>query len=263
MGEAIVITSGKGGVGKTTATLNIGAALALKGAHVVLVDTDIGLRNLDVVMGLEEKVTYDLIDVLEGKCRIRQALVDDPRFFGRLHLLPAAQTRDKREIEAEQMRSLAKELKGMFDFVLIDCPAGIETGFVNAVAGADSAVVVTMPEVSSVRDADKVISILKALSMPKPKIIVNRLRTKMVRRGDMMDENDMAEMLACELLGIIPDDETVIRAGNLGEPVVRGTSPVSLAYRNIAERLQGENVPLQVLHREKFSIFRKLKRKLG
>ena len=199
MGEAIVITSGKGGVGKTTATLNIGAALALKGAHVMLVDTDIGLRNLDVVMGLEDKIVYDLVDVVEGKCRLRQALVEDPRFFGRLHLLPAAQTRDKNVVTADQMRALMAELTQSVDYVLIDCPAGIEQGFQNAVAGANAAVVVTMPEVSAVRDADRVIGLLRAYDLPAPKLIINRIRAGMVRRGDMMSTNDMLDVLGCDL----------------------------------------------------------------
>ena len=247
MGEAIVITSGKGGVGKTTATLNIGAALALKGAHVMLVDTDIGLRNLDVVMGLEDKIVYDL--------------VEDPRFFGRLHLLPAAQTRDKNVVTADQMRALVGELVQGADYVLIDCPAGIEQGFQNAVAGANRAVVVTMPEVSAVRDADRVIGILRAYDLPAPKLIINRIRAGMVRRGDMMSTSDMLEVLGCDLLGVIPDDETVIRAGNLGEPVARGNTQVSLAYRNIASRLMGEEVPFQELTSAGF--FRKLLLKFG
>lgn len=240
MGEAIVVTSGKGGVGKTTCTLNIGAALALKGAHVVLVDTDIGLRNLDVVMGLEDRIVYDLVDVAQGRCRIRQALVEDPRFFGRLHLLPAAQTRDKSDLSPEQMAALIGEIKTIADFVLIDCPAGIEQGFLNAVAGADQAIVVTMPEVSAVRDADRVISILRTHYLPAPRLIVNRVRPRMVRRGDMMSTKDMTEILDAELLGEIPDEETVIRAGNLGQPVARGTTPVSLAFRSIAAALLGE-----------------------
>ena len=244
MGEAIVITSGKGGVGKTTATLNIGAALALKGAHVMLVDTDIGLRNLDVVMGLEDKIVYDLVDVVEGKCRLRQALVEDPRFFGRLHLLPAAQTRDKNVVTADQMRALVGELVQGADYVLIDCPAGIEQGFQNAVAGAD-----------------RVIGILRAYDLPAPRLIINRIRAGMVRRGDMMSTSDMLEFLGCDLLGVIPDDETVIRAGNLGEPVARGNTQVSLAYRNIASRLMGEEVPFQELTSTGF--FRKLLLKFG
>ena len=237
MGEAIVVTSGKGGVGKTACTLNIGAALALKGAHVVLVDTDIGLRNLDVVMGLEDQVVYDLVDVAQGCCRLRQALVEDPRFFGRLHLMPAAQTHDKSILTAEQMLKLIGEIKSMADYVLIDCPAGIEQGFENAVAGADAAIVVTMPEVSAVRDADRVIGILRNHDLPAPKLIVNRIRPRMVRRGDMMSTRDMVEMLGIELLGEIPDDESVIRAGNLGQPVARGTTPVSMAFRAIAATL--------------------------
>lgn len=249
MGEAIVITSGKGGVGKTTCTLNIGAALALKGAHVILVDTDIGLRNLDVVMGLEERIVYDLVDAAEGKCRIRQALVEDPRFYGRLHLMPAAQLRDKNEMSKEQMCALVGELKTMADYVLIDCPAGIEQGFENAVAGADRAIVVTMPEVSAVRDADRVISLLRTHDLPAPKLIVNRVRAGMVRRGDMMDTKDLQEMLQAELLGVIPDEETVIRAGNLGQPVARGNTPVSLAYRSIAAALMGEEPPVQAVRR--------------
>ncbi len=261
MGEAIVITSGKGGVGKTTATLNIGAALALKGAHVMLVDTDIGLRNLDVVMGLEDKIVYDLVDVVEGKCRLRQALVEDPRFFGRLYLLPAAQTRDKNVVTADQMRALVGELVQGADYVLIDCPAGIEQGFQNAVAGANRAVVVTMPEVSAVRDADRVIGILRSYDLPAPRLIINRIRAGMVRRGDMMSTSDMLEVLGCDLLGVIPDDETVIRAGNLGEPVARGNTQVSLAYRNIASRLMGEEVPFQELTSAGF--FRKLLLKFG
>lgn len=252
MGEAIVVTSGKGGVGKTTCTLNIGAALALKGAHVILVDTDIGLRNLDVVMGLEEQVVYDLVDVAEGRCRIRQALVEDPRFFGRLHLMPAAQTHDKSIITREQMAALIGELCSMADFVLIDCPAGIEQGFANAVAGADAAIVVTMPEVSAVRDADRVIGILRTHDLPAPRLIVNRIRTRMVRRGDMMSTKDMIEMLNIELLGEIPDEETVIRAGNLGQPVARGTTPVSLAFRSIAASLLGEEPALPAAPKPRF-----------
>jgi septum site-determining protein MinD len=263
VGEAIVITSGKGGVGKTTATLNIGASLALKGAHVMLVDTDIGLRNLDVVMGLEDKIVYDLVDVVEGKCRLRQALVEDPRFFGRLHLLPAAQTRDKNVVTAEQMRKLVSELTQSVDYVLIDCPAGIEQGFQNAVAGADSAVVVTMPEVSAVRDADRVIGLLRTFDLPAPRLVINRIRAGMVRRGDMMSTKDMLEVLGCELLGIIPDDETVIKAGNLGEPVARGNTQVSLAYRNIAARILGEEVPFQRLTGAKDNFIKRLMLKFG
>ena len=243
MGEAIVITSGKGGVGKTTATLNIGAAMALRGAHVLLVDTDIGLRNLDVVMGLEEKVVYDLVDVVEGKCRLRQALVEDPRFFGRLHLLPAAQTRDKDAVTAEQMDALISDLTQNVDYVLIDCPAGIEQGFQNAIAGADRALVVTTPEVSAIRDADRIIGLLEANGFKQMDLIINRLRMDMVRRGDMMSADDVVDILAIPLIGIIPDDENVVIATNQGEPLVGTDTPAGKAYFNVVERLRGREIP--------------------
>ena len=220
MGERIVVTSGKGGVGKTTVTLNIGAALALRGKRVALVDTDLGLRNLDVVMGVEDKIVFDLVDVVEGRCRLKQALVQDVRFSGRLVLLPAAQTRDKDTVSAQQMRQVVAELAEQFDYVLIDCPAGIEQGFKNAVAGADQAIVVTMPEISAVRDADRVIGLLLAYDIPSPRLVVNRLHAKLVRRGDMMSLRDTVEVLGIPLLGVLPDEDSVIRAGNLGQPVV-------------------------------------------
>ena len=169
--------------------------------------------------------------------------MDDARFYGRLHLLPAAQTRDKRAVTAGQMQEIVSALRGMADYVLIDCPAGIEQGFENAVAGADSAIVVTMPEISAMRDADRVIGLLRTHDLPAPKLIINRIRPRMVRKGDMMTAEDMVETLNCPLLGAIPDDETVIRAGNLGQPVARGTAPVSLAYRAIAAELLGEPPP--------------------
>lgn len=244
MGEAIVITSGKGGVGKTTTTANLGAALAQRGKRVALVDADIGLRNLDVVLGLENRIVYDLVDVVEGFCRLRQALIKDKRFEG-LYLLPASQTRDKNAVSPQQMRELVAQLKEEFDFVLIDCPAGIEQGFKNAVAGADAAIVVTTPEVSAVRDADRVIGLLESEEMPSPRLVVNRLRPAMVRRGDMMDVDDILEILAVDLLGIVPEDEQIIVTTNRGEPAVAtGNSRAGRAYRNIARRLLGEEVPV-------------------
>ena len=194
MGEVIVITSGKGGVGKTTTTANIGTALALLGKKVVLVDADIGLRNLDVVMGLENRIVYDLVDVVEKVCRLKQALIRDKRFEG-LYLLPAAQTKDKTAVSPQQMQELCEQLKEEFDFVLIDCPAGIEQGFKNAIAGADKAAVVTVPEVSAVRDADRIIGLLSANDIMDPELIINRLRIDMVKRGDMMDIDDTIEIL--------------------------------------------------------------------
>ncbi len=250
MGERIVVTSGKGGVGKTTVTLNIGAALALRGKRVALVDTDLGLRNLDVVMGVEDKIVFDLVDVVEGRCRLKQALVQDVRFSGRLVLLPAAQTRDKDTVSAQQMRQVVAELAEQFDYVLIDCPAGIEQGFKNAVAGADQAIVVTMPEISAVRDADRVIGLLLAYDIPSPRLVVNRLHAKLVRRGDMMSLRDTVEVLGIPLLGVLPDEDSVIRAGNLGQPVVLGSTRTAQAFCNIAARILGQEVPLMAIEHE-------------
>ena len=199
MGEVIVITSGKGGVGKTTATANIGTALALSGKRVVLVDADIGLRNLDVVMGLENRIVYDLVDVVEKVCRLKQALIRDKRFEG-LYLLPAAQTKDKTAVSPQQMQELCNQLREEFDYVLIDCPAGIEQGFKNAIAGADKAAVVTVPEVSAVRDADRIIGLLASNDIMDPRLIINRLRLDMVKRGDMMDIDDTIDIMGIDLL---------------------------------------------------------------
>jgi len=262
MGEVIVITSGKGGVGKTTTTANIGTALSLKGKKVVLIDTDIGLRNLDVVMGLENRIVYDIVDVVEGYCRLKQALIKDKRFDG-LYLLPAAQTRDKNSIKPNQMQELCNELKEEYDFVIIDCPAGIEQGFKNAIAGAEKAIVVTTPEVSAVRDADRIIGLLEANELRNPSIIVNRVRPDMVRRGDMMSIEDIIDILAIDLLGVVPDDEKIVVSTNRGEPAV--TDPKSLAgkaYINIASRILGENVPIMNLESDE-GFLPKLKKLFG
>lgn len=245
-GRVIVITSGKGGVGKTTASANLGVALAGTGASVALVDMDIGLRNLDILMGLENRVVYNLVDVVEERCKLRQALVKDKR-HPNLSLLPAAQTRDKTAVTAEQMRDLCAELRKIFDFVLVDSPAGIETGFQNAVAGADEAVVITTPEMSAVRDADRIIGLLEARrdEIEKYRLVVNRYRPNMVQTNDMMSVDDVLDILSVELLGIVPEDEEIIVSTNKGEPV-SGTDNVrsGLAFRNIAKRLRGEEVPL-------------------
>ncbi len=245
MGEVIVITSGKGGVGKTTTSANIGTGLAQNGKKVALVDADIGLRNLDVVMGLENRIVYDLVDVVEGNCRIKQALIKDKRYDG-LFLLPAAQTRDKNAVSPEQMQKLCENLKEEgFDYIIIDCPAGIEQGFKNAIAGADRAIVVTTPEVSAVRDADRIIGLLEANCLNNPTLILNRLRIDMVKRGDMMTIEDVTEILAIDILGVVPDDESIVVATNKGEPAVTDeTSKAGQAYRNITKRIMGEDVPL-------------------
>lgn len=243
MGEVIVITSGKGGVGKTTTTANVGTGLAKLDKKVVLIDTDIGLRNLDVVMGLENRIVYNLVDVVEGNCRIKQALIKDKR-YPNLYLLPSAQTRDKSAVTPEQMKKLADELRDEFDYIIMDCPAGIEQGFQNAIAGADRALVVTTPEVSAVRDADRIIGLLEANEIRGTHLIVNRLRTDMVKRGDMMSSDDVSEILAVDLIGVVPDDENIVISTNQGEPLVGNDTLAGQAYMNICHRILGEDVPL-------------------
>jgi len=251
MSEVIVITSGKGGVGKTTTSANLGCGLAMQGKKVALVDADIGLRNLDVVMGLENRIVYDLVDVVEGNCRLKQALIKDKR-YSNLFLLPAAQTRDKNAVSPEQMQKLCENLKEEeFDYVIMDCPAGIEQGFKNAIAGADRAIVVTTPEVSAVRDADRIIGLLEANGLNNPTLILNRLRIDMVKRGDMMTIEDVTEILAIDILGVVPDDESIVVAANKGEPAVTNPeSSAGQAYRNIVQRIIGEDVPLMNLEQE-------------
>ena len=259
MGEVIVITSGKGGVGKTTTTANVGTGLAKLDKKVVLIDTDIGLRNLDVVMGLENRIVYNLVDVIEGNCRIKQALIKDKR-YPKLYLLPSAQTRDKNSVTPEQMKKLTEQLKDEFDYVILDCPAGIEQGFQNAIAGADRALVVTTPEVSAVRDADRIIGLLEANEMKHTNLIVNRLRSDMVKRGDMMSSDDVVEILACDLIGVVPDDENIVVATNQGEPLVGDDSLAGKTYMNICKRIIGDDVPYLDLDPKK-NIFQKLFKK--
>ena len=262
MGEVIVITSGKGGVGKTTTTANLGSALALEGKKIVLVDTDIGLRNLDVVMGLENRIVYDIVDVVEEKCKLRQALIKDKR-FEELFLLPAAQTRDKSAINEEQMKELIGKLKEDFDYILIDCPAGIEQGFKNAIAGADRAIVVTTAEISAIRDADRIIGLLESSEIKNPELIVNRLRPSMVKKGEMMDVNDIVDLLSIDLIGVVPDDEYIITQTNKGEPVVRNKkAPSGKAYIEIAKRILGEQIDINITGKEK-GFFKKLKNLFG
>ena len=255
MSEIIVVTSGKGGVGKTTVTANLGAGLSMLGGRVVLIDTDIGLRNLDVVMGLENRIVYNLVDVIEGNCRLKQALIRDknnPSLF----LLPAAQTRDKSAVTPQQMKKLTDDLQEKFDFILLDCPAGIEQGFFNAIAGAKRAIVVTTPEVSAIRDADRIIGLLEANEIDRIDLIINRLRMGMVKRGDMMSVEDVVDILAIDLIGVVPDDESIVIATNEGEPLVGSDTQAGKAFANICHRVLGEEVPIMEFETE--SILKKI-----
>jgi len=241
--QVITITSGKGGVGKTTAVANLGVALASSGSKVVCIDGDIGLRNLDVILGLENRIVYDIVDVIEGRCRLKQAMIRDKK-LPLLHLIPAAQTRDKNAVSPSDMNRLVKDLRNECEFVLIDSPAGIERGFRNAIAGADRVLVITNPEVSAVRDADRVIGILEAEDKGPGALILNRLNPSLVRSKDMLSPDDVLDLLAIELIGIVPEDENVIISSNRGSPVAFDQkSRAGQAFRNIARRLKGESVP--------------------
>ena len=242
MSEVIVVTSGKGGVGKTTTSANVGTGLASMGKKVVLIDTDIGLRNLDVVMGLENRIVYNLVDVIENKCRLKQALIKDKRHPS-LYLMPSAQTKDKTAVNEGQMVKLVNQLREQFDYIILDCPAGIEQGFKNAIAGADRALVVTTPEVSAIRDADRIIGLLEANEFKQIDLVINRLRYDMVKRGDMMSASDVVDILSVPLIGIVPDDENVVIATNQGEPLVGNNTLAGKAYQNICFRVAGKEVP--------------------
>jgi septum site-determining protein MinD len=241
--KVVTITSGKGGVGKTTATANLAAALAANGNKVVCIDADIGLRNLDVVLGLENRIVYDLVDVVEGRCRLRQAMIRDKR-LPELYLIPAAQTRDKSAVSPSDMVQLCNELRSEVDWIMIDSPAGIERGFRNAIAPADIVIVTTNPEVSAVRDADRIIGLVEAEEKGPARLLINRVKPAMVRREDMLSPEDVLELLAIELIGIIPEDENVILSTNRGMPIaLDGKSKAGQAFRDIAQRLCGETVP--------------------
>lgn len=244
MSKVIVVTSGKGGVGKTTATANIGSGLARAGKKVVLIDADIGLRNLDLVMGLENRIVFDLVDVVEGRCRTyKQALIRDKR-FPELYLLPAAQSKNKDAVQPEQMAEICRQLKEEYDFVIIDCPAGIEHGFKNAIAGADEAIIVTNPEVSAVRDADRIVGLLESEDRFSTHLLVNRIRMELVRKGKMLNIQDIQEILNIALLGIIPEDERILNASNKGEPaILDANSKAGLAYGKVVERLLDPTIP--------------------
>ncbi len=242
MSKVITVTSGKGGVGKTTATANIGAALAKLGHKVVCIDADIGLRNLDVVLGLENRIVYDLVDVVEGRCKLRQALIRDKR-LEELYLIPAAQTRDKNAVSPKDMVRICDELRKEFDYIVVDSPAGIERGFKNAIAPADEIIIITNPEVSAVRDADRIIGIVEAEQKGPAKLVINRINMDMVERGDMLAVADVLELLAVDLIGIVPEDQAVLVSTNRGTPVALETkSKTGQAFRDIAKRLAGQEV---------------------
>lgn len=250
MSETIVITSGKGGVGKTTSAAGIGAALARYKNRVALIDNDVGLRNLDVILGLEQRVVYDATDVAAERCTLTDALVRHPAYDS-LYLLPAAQTRDKGMVPPEAMRDITARLGDAFDYVIIDCPAGIGEGFVSACAGATGAIVVTNPEVSAVHDADRVIGLLSGHDIVAPRLIINKIRADMIRRGEMMSVADILDVLPAQLLGLICDDESVIKAGNMGMPIVALACPAASAYANIARRIMGQQVPFPAIGRRR------------
>ncbi len=259
MGKVIVIVSGKGGVGKTTSTANIGTALALQGKRVCLLDMDIGLRNLDVVLGLENRIIYDIVDVVEGRAKLHQAIIKDKRFDDLLYLLPAAQNADKNSLNEAQMIELVSELKKDYDYVLIDCPAGIEQGFRNSVAAADEAILITTPEISAIRDADRIIGLIEQMDMDGPRLVINRIRKKMMQNGEIMDVDEITRHLSIELLGIILEDDNVVRSSNKGNPVVLDPDlTASKGYRNIARRILGETVPLMSLKEKKKTFWQQL-----
>jgi septum site-determining protein MinD len=258
-GRVITVTSGKGGVGKTTFSANVSAALAELGKKTIAVDTDVGLRNLDIVMGLENRIVFDLVDVVEGRCRLSKACIRDKRLPA-LHLLPAAQTRDKTAVSPDDMKKVCAELRTLFDLIIIDSPAGIERGFENAIVGADEVVIIATPHVSSIRDADRVIGLLEAAEKPQIRLVVNRLQLDMVRRGDMLDIPDMLEILAIDLLGIIPEDDYIVVSSNRGELAsLHAASQAGQAYKNIARRLLGEDVPFMPLENAT-GLFKRLSR---
>jgi septum site-determining protein MinD len=262
--RVITITSGKGGVGKTTTTANLGVALAMLGNRVVCLDADIGLRNLDVVMGLENRIVYDLVDVVEGRAKLRKAMIKDKRLKEELYLIPAAQTRDKTAVSPSDMIRVCEELRPLVDFVLIDSPAGIERGFRNAVAPSDEVLVVTNPEVSSVRDADRIIGLIEAEGKSAPLLVINRVKPEMVKRGDMLSPEDVIDILAIELIGLVPEDESILVSTNRGAPaaMLEDRSRAGEAFMNIGRRLMGNDVDFLPLE-EDMTWVQRMFRRLG
>ena len=260
--QIVTITSGKGGVGKTTAVASLGIALASRGQKVVCIDGDIGLRNLDVIMGLENRIVYDVVDIVEGRCRLRQAMIRDKRLPD-LFLIPAAQTRDKNALSPSDMMRLGDELREICDWVLIDSPAGIERGFKNSIAAADRVLVLTNPEISAVRDADRVIGILEAEEKGTPSLILNRVNPEMVKRQEMLSPEDVLDLLAIDLIGVVPEDQSVIVAANRGQPIaLNNDSKAGQAFRNIAGRLMGEDIPFMDLESQE-GLWKRISRLAG
>jgi len=262
--RVITITSGKGGVGKTTATANLAVALALLGNKVACIDADIGLRNLDVVLGLENRIVYDLVDVVEGRARLRQAMIRDKRLKEELYLIPAAQTRDKTAVSPSDMVRICDELKPLVDYILVDSPAGIERGFRNALAPADEVIIVTNPEVSSVRDADRIIGLIEAEGKGPGRLVLNRIKAEMVKRGDMLSPEDVIDILAIKLIGLVPEDSTILVSTNRGLPAAMSPeeSRAGKAFQNIARRIMGETVPFMALE-EDSTFMQRLAKALG
>ncbi len=249
-GTVVTVTSGKGGVGKTTTTANIATALAADGSKVICIDADIGLRNLDVVLGLENRIVYDIVHVVEGVAKLKQAMIRDKR-LPHLYLIPAAQTRDKSAVAPSDMVRVCDELREEFDFIILDSPAGIERGFRNALAPANKVLIVTNPEVSAVRDADRIIGLVESEQKGPPSLIINRLKPEMVKRGDMLSIDDVLDVLAIDLIGVVPEDEQIVVGSNRGSPVALDEkSRAGQAFRNIARRLKGENVPFMDLDKQ-------------
>ncbi len=261
-GKTITITSGKGGVGKTTVTVNLAVGLGLRGKKVVCIDGDIGLRNMDVILGLENRIVYDIVDVVEGRCRLKQAMIRDKRLPD-LFLVPASQTRDKNSVTPEDMIRLCDEIKTEYDYILIDSPAGIEQGFKNAIAPADQIIVVTNPEVSAVRDADRIIGLIEAEEKGPASLIINRMNSAMVNRGDMLTQDDVNELLAIDLIGLIPEDENVIVSTNKGTPIAfEGKTKAGRAFQNLAARVEGEAIPFNEIE-EKMNFLDKVRKLFG
>ena len=251
MARVIVVTSGKGGVGKTTVTANIATALAKMGKKVLAIDADIGLRNLDMILGLENRIVYDIVDVVEGNVEPMKALVKDKRGLP-LYLLPAAQTKDKDAVKPEQMVDIVENVKDNFDYIFIDSPAGIEGGFKTAATPAEEALIVTNPEVSSVRDADRIIGLLESMGKDKMSLIVNRIRPQQVKKGEMLSVEDIEEILQIPKIGIVPDEEKMVDFTNKGEPIVlKPEYKAAKALINVARRLEGEKVPFDELEEKK------------